>query len=73
MVPRKEMENDLKGQEKELNDDINSLNKKVHCILVRYLSANTIHSQNIWKNNSMMRRLSCATLYVYRPVNYHLY
>ncbi len=30
MVPRKEMENDLKGQEKELNDDINSLNKKVH-------------------------------------------
>ncbi|KAG7452134.1 Prefoldin [Guyanagaster necrorhizus] len=28
MVPRKEMENDLKAQEKELNDDINSLNKK---------------------------------------------
>ncbi|KAH7930442.1 Prefoldin [Leucogyrophana mollusca] len=28
MVPRKTMEQELKGQEKELTDDINSLNKK---------------------------------------------
>ncbi|KIY52664.1 Prefoldin [Fistulina hepatica ATCC 64428] len=28
MVPRKEMEAELKGQEKELSDDINGLNKK---------------------------------------------
>lgn len=30
MVPRPEMDKDLKGEEKELTDDINSLNKKVH-------------------------------------------
>lgn len=29
MVPRPEMEQDLKGQEKDLSDDINNLNKKV--------------------------------------------
>lgn len=29
MVPQKSMEQELKGQEKELTDDINSLNKKV--------------------------------------------
>lgn len=46
MVPRKTMEEELKGQEKELSDDINSLNKKVstlrpwldsflmHCIII---------------------------------------
>jgi prefoldin subunit 1 len=28
MVPRATMENDLKRQQKELTDDINSLNKK---------------------------------------------
>ena len=29
MVPQKTMEQELKGQEKELTDDINNLNKKV--------------------------------------------
>jgi prefoldin subunit 1 len=29
MMPRKEMEQELKAQEKELTDDINNLNKKV--------------------------------------------
>lgn len=29
MVPQKAMEQELKGQEKELTDDINNLNKKV--------------------------------------------
>lgn len=29
MVPRKTMEEELKSQEKELSDDISSLNKKV--------------------------------------------
>lgn len=29
MTPRVEMEKELRGQEKELTDDINSLNKKV--------------------------------------------
>lgn len=29
MVPRQEMETDLKSQEKDLTDDINNLNKKV--------------------------------------------
>lgn len=33
LVPRKTMEDELKGQEKELVDDINSLNKKVSQIL----------------------------------------
>ena len=32
MVPSTEMERDLKGQEKDLSDDINNLNKKVHLI-----------------------------------------
>lgn len=34
MVPRKTMEKELKTQEKELTDDINSLNKKVKCPIV---------------------------------------
>ena len=34
MVPQKAMEQELKGQEKELTDDIGNLNKKVtSCVL----------------------------------------
>lgn len=36
MVPRPEMEQDLKGQEKDLSDDINNLNKKVCLITLKH-------------------------------------
>lgn len=34
MTPRVEMEKELKGQEKEITDDINSLNKKVRSYVI---------------------------------------
>lgn len=44
MVPRKEMEKDLKGQEKELADDIANLTKKVRiCLSLLWMSA-TAHT-----------------------------
>jgi prefoldin subunit 1 len=36
MVPRKTMEGELKAQEKELSDDITSLNKKVSALSKSY-------------------------------------
>lgn len=66
MVPRPAMEKDLKGQEKELTDDINNLNKKVSPKGVSYsirLSRN-VCSPNIWRNNLMMLKINYAISYV---------
>jgi len=43
MVPQKTMEQELKGQEKELTDDINSLNKKVISDVLRRKSAKKMY------------------------------
>jgi chaperonin cofactor prefoldin len=62
MIPRTPMEQELKGQEKELTDDINNLNKKV-CpaeISCRHCSFLMSCSQNTWKNSSTTRRVSSA-------------
>jgi hypothetical protein len=63
MVPRKTMEGELKTQEKELSDDINSLNKKVST-LPKYYQCLLIHlvRQSSWRNNLTMRRGSYGTL-----------
>jgi hypothetical protein len=65
MVPRKEMEKELKDQEKELSDDITNLTKKVGIALSPSLPSHRCNSQNISRNNSMMRRLSYEILCVY--------
>ena len=56
MVPRPEMERDLKAQEKEIVDDINSLNKKVGIRLRLWLLAKQATSQSTWRSNSMKPR-----------------
>jgi prefoldin subunit 1 len=46
MEPRSTMEKELKAQEKELSDDINSLNKKV--LMLDYKIANTLFT--VWRS-----------------------
>lgn len=64
MVPQKTMEQELKGQEKELTDDINNLNKKVSSGVLRRTSAkNTLFlSRSFWRSSSTMLKPSYVTL-----------
>jgi hypothetical protein len=68
MVPQKAMEQELKGQEKELTDDINNLNKKVTSSISGSVYLLTLVSQNISKSSSTMPRGSCVTSYVFYVV-----
>ena len=64
MVPQKSMEQELKSQEKELTEEINSLGKKVGlamCLRVISLLMPRTRSQNTWKSSLMMPRLNSGT------------
>jgi hypothetical protein len=60
LVPRKTMEDELKGQEKELVDDINSLNKKVSQILSGLQSSDHLLPVKI-PGEAIQRRADSAT------------
>lgn len=65
MVPRKEMEKELKDQEKELTDDIMNLTKKVCPALpARGVPLIRVYrSRSTWKSSTMMLKTNCAILY----------
>lgn len=59
-VPRPAMDKDLKAEEKELTDDINSLNKKVRrtCLSLENILSTTLIRVNIWRSNLTTLRLN---------------
>lgn len=70
-VPRQTMEQDLKNEEKELNEDLSGLNKKAWCFLLKppYQAHNTLQFKYLEKQfndaQSQLRDIVSSPIHKY--------